>query len=110
MYASVLAAFRWMTAHYKPSHVNALIVLGSGTQTAPHDMSLGALLSSLRQDYDPRRPVEIITVSAGGDADTVALRQVTAITHGQSYVVERPSDIAHVFFDALARRICVPNC
>ncbi len=110
MYSSLLAAFRWMTAHYKAGHVNALILLGSGTQTAPHDMSLGMLLSSLRQDYDPRRPVEIIAVSAGSDANEVALRQVTAITHGQSYTVERPSDIAHVFFDALARRICVPNC
>jgi Ca-activated chloride channel homolog len=110
MYSSILAAFRWMTAHYQAGHVNALIVLGSGTETAPHDISLGRLLASLRRAYDPRRPVEIITVSAGSDANEAALRQVTAISHGKAYSVVLPSDIAHVFFDALARRICVPNC
>lgn len=110
MYSTVLDAFSWMTAHYRPGHVNALIVLGSGTETAPHDISLHTMLASLRKAYDPRRPVEIIMVSAGADADQAVLKQITAITHGQAYVVEQPSDIAHVFFDAVARRICIPNC
>ncbi|HKB31822.1 MAG TPA: substrate-binding domain-containing protein [Streptosporangiaceae bacterium] len=110
MYESVLAAFRWMTANYQPGHVNAVIVLGSGTNTARGGMSLSQLLARLRADYDPRRPVEIIMVTAGTDADQAALREITAISHGASYTVEQPSDIANVFFDALARRICEPNC
>ncbi len=109
LYESLLAAFRWMTANYQPGHVNALIVLGSGTNTAG-SMQLSQLLASLRRDYDPRRPVEIITVSAGTDADMTALQEITAISHGASYSVQQPSDMAHVFFDALARRICTPNC
>ncbi|MGE5291511.1 MAG: substrate-binding and VWA domain-containing protein [Micromonosporaceae bacterium] len=109
-YGSILAAFRWMTAHYQPGHVNAVIVLGSGTQTAPHTMSLSEMLSTLRKDYDPRRPVEIITVTAGNQGDMTALQEITAISHGASYTVAQPSDIAQVFFDAIARRICVPNC
>ncbi len=110
MYESILAAFREMTALYHPDHVNALIVLGSGTDTAHHDISLGQLLTSLRKDYDPQRPVEIIAVTAGTDGELAALAQITAITHGASYNVARPSDIASVFFDAVARGICVPNC
>jgi Bacterial extracellular solute-binding protein len=110
MHTSILAAFREMTALYQPGHVNALIVLGSGTETDSHDISLGQLLASLRKAYDPQRPVEIITVTAGTDGELGALQQVTAITHGASYTVAQPSDIATVFFDAIARRICVPNC
>lgn len=110
MYSAILDAFDWMTAHYQPGHVNAMIVLGSGTESAPDDISLQALLASLRRAYDPQRPVEIIMVSAGTDADQAALKEITAISHGQAYVVEQPSDIAHVFFDAVARRICIPNC
>jgi Bacterial extracellular solute-binding protein len=109
-YGSILAAFNWMTAHYESGHVNAVIVLGSGTQTAPHGMSLSQTLGKLRKAYDPRRPVEIITVTAGNDGDMAALQKITAITHGAAYTVAQPSDIAHVFFDAIARRICVPNC
>lgn len=110
MYTSILAAFRQMTALYQAGHVNALIVLGSGTETDPHDISLSQLLVSLRKAYDPQRPVEIIAVTAGTDGELGALQQITAITHGASYTVAQPSDIATVFFDAIARRICVPNC
>jgi len=110
LYSTILAGFRWMTSHYKPGHVNAEIVLGSGTDTARHEMSAAKMLASLRKDYNPQRPVEIITVTAGTQGDEATLREATAITHGQAYVVEQPSDIAHVFFDALARRICTPNC
>ncbi len=109
MYESILAAFRSMTARYQPGHVNVVIVLGSGTNTAG-GMPLSQLLASLRKAYDPRRPVEIITVSAGTDANVTALAQITAISHGASYTVQQPSDMAQVFFDALARRICTPNC
>ena len=110
LYSAVLAGFQWMTAHYQAGHVNALIVLGSGVETAPHDMSFNDLIASLHKDYDPRRPVEIIMVSVGGDENEAQLEQLTAITHGQAYVVAQPSDILSVFFDAIARRICVPNC
>jgi Bacterial extracellular solute-binding protein len=109
MYESLLAAFRWMTANYQPGHVNVVIVLGSGTNTAG-GMTLSQLLVRLRSAYDPRRPVEIIAVSAGTDADMTALQEITAISHGAAYSVEQPSDMARVFFDALARRICTPNC
>ena len=109
-YASILAAFKWMTAHYQPGHVNILIVLGSGAETAPDGPPLSHMLASLRQAADPQRPVEILTVSAGTEVNEAALQQITAIGHGQSYVIEQPSDMARVFFDALARRLCQPNC
>ncbi|HUK67639.1 MAG TPA: hypothetical protein VLW50_02620 [Streptosporangiaceae bacterium] len=54
--------------------------------------------------------MEIVAVSAGTDAELGALRQITASAHGASCTVAQPSDMASVFFDAVARRICVPNC
>lgn len=109
-YSAILAGFRWMTAHYQPGHVNALVVLGSGAENAPHDISLSEMLASLRKDYDPRRPVEIIIISAGNDGNQTALQQIAAISHGQAYVVQRPSDMLHVFYDTVGRRICSTNC
>jgi Bacterial extracellular solute-binding protein len=110
MYVSILAAFHEMTALYEPGHVNALIVLGSGIDTDRSDISLGQLLTSLRKAYNPERPIEIITVTAGTDGELAVLKQITAIAHGASYTVAQPSDIASVFFDAIARRICGLNC
>ena len=110
LYSSILAAFQWMTAHYVPDHVNAVIVLGSGTKSASDDISLSTLLTRLRKAFNPQRPVEIIAVSAGSGSDQSALSQVTAITNGASFVVRQPSDIDKVFFDSVGRRICKPNC
>jgi hypothetical protein len=36
--------------------------------------------------------------------------RIAAISHGQAYVVQQPSDMLRVFFDAVGRRICLPNC
>jgi hypothetical protein len=110
MYSSVLAAFRWMTSNYVHDDVNALIVLGSGTESAPDDISLSQLLTGLRRSYDPHRPVEILAVSAGNTADLTALNEITAITKGASFVVRQPSDIDTAFFESIGRRICDPNC
>ena len=110
MFASILAAFQWMTANYVPDHVNAIIVIGSGTESASDDISLGALLTGLRKSHNPQRPVEIIAVSAGAGADQSALKQITTITGGAAFVVQQPSDIDKVFFDSVGRRICQPNC
>jgi hypothetical protein len=110
LHSSIWAAFQWMTGHYQAGHVNAVVVFGSGTETARDDMPLHALLTALRAAYNPRRPIEIITVSAGSSGDTNGLRQITAISHGAAYTVAKPADIAHVFFDAVARRICNPDC
>lgn len=110
MYSTLMAAFKWMTANYVPDHVNAVVLIGSGTETASDDISLSTLLNYLRKAYDPQRPVEIIAVSAGLDADLPALNRITAITNGASFAVQQPSDIDKVFFDSVGRRICQPNC
>ena len=110
MFSSILAAFRWMTANYVPDHVNAVIVIGSGTETASDDISLSTLVTGLRKSYNPQRPVEIIAVSAGTGADQTALKQITTITSGAAFVVQQPADIDKVFFDSVGRRICQPNC
>jgi hypothetical protein len=109
MYETILAAFRWMTANYQAGHNNVLIILGSGVNSAG-SMTLSELLASLRKVYDPRRPVQIIAVSAGTDADITALQEIAAVSHGAAYSVQQPSDMTQVFFDAFARRICNPNC
>jgi Bacterial extracellular solute-binding protein len=110
MYSTILAGYRWMTANYAPGHVNALIILGSGTSNSPRDISLNQLTAQLRKAYNPQRPVEIIAVSAGSTANAAALNQIVSLTKGASFIVQKPSDIDKVFLDSVGLRICKPNC
>ena len=110
LYSTLLDAYQWMTAHYVPDRVNALIMLGSGTSNASDDISFSKLAAQLRKAYNPQRPIEFIAVSAGRTADLSALNEIATITHGASFVVRKPSDINKVFLDSVGLRICKPNC
>ncbi|MCU1616885.1 MAG: von Willebrand factor type, partial [Frankiales bacterium] len=65
---------------------------------------LGALVDTLRREADPARPVKVIAVGVGTDADLDALRQITSATGGATYSALDPNDLKTVLFDALRQR------
>jgi Ca-activated chloride channel homolog len=65
-------------------------------------ISRGALLSTLRAEYDPTRPVHVITVGYGRDVDLGALRAIADATHGSASAADDPRDIDRVLFQALS--------
>jgi Bacterial extracellular solute-binding protein/von Willebrand factor type A domain len=107
---SILAAYRTMLNSYKPGYANAILVLTSGIDNAPGDMSLGKLLSTLRALYDLSRRVEIVAVMFGSAGNFSALQQITAATHGGAYEITDPAQVGKVFFEAVAHRTCDPGC
>nr|MDT0666483.1 hypothetical protein [Micromonospora sp. DSM 115978] len=62
---------------------------------------LDGLVAQLEAEYDPERPVEIITIAFGTDADTAALSRISAATRARSHVSLDPRDILGVFVDAI---------
>ncbi|MBW8482128.1 VWA domain-containing protein [Actinomadura parmotrematis] len=110
LYASILAAFHALARGYRPEMVNTVLVFTGGRDADPAGPSLDATVAELRRDYDPARPVQVITVGFGPDVDTAALRRIGEATHGGVYVAERPADIRRIFAQAMARRVCAPSC
>lgn len=110
LYSTILAGYQWMSAHYVPNRANALIVLSAGLSNAPDDISLSQLTAALQKEYNPQRPVEIISVSVKKIANIQGLNEIAAITRGASFFIAQPSDINKVFLDSVGLRICKPNC
>ena len=110
LYGSILAAFRHMTATYQSRYSNAVLVMTAGVDNAPGDMTSSALVQQLHQVYNPRRRVEIIAIQFGKAGNFPALQQIAAVTGGQAYEITDPAQISKVFFAAVARRLCTPNC
>ena len=110
LYGSILAAFRQMTATYQSRYSNAVLVMTAGVDNAPGDITSAALVQQLHQLYNPRRRVEIIAIQFGNAGNFAALQQIATVTGGQAFEITDPAQISKVFFAAVARRLCTPNC
>jgi hypothetical protein len=110
LYDTTLAAVRAVRAHYDPRRVNAVVLLSDGANQDQSGLDLEQLLDRLRAGNDPARPVPVIAVAYGPDSDAAALRAISDVTGGATYVAADPRQIRQVFLDAIGQRLCRPDC
>ncbi|WP_290055047.1 substrate-binding domain-containing protein [Amycolatopsis solani] len=103
LYDSVLDTYRTARREWEPGRLNLVIVMTDGRNEDPHSISRPDLLAELAKLQDPRRPIPLIGVGIGPDADKPELDQLTAATGGQAFVAPDPAKITDVFFGALSR-------
>ena len=105
LYDTTLAAVRAARENFDPTAVNSVLVLTDGTNEDDEaGLQLDALLTTLREEANPERPVKVIGVALGPDADLQALQQIAEATNGAAYSAVDPSDLQTVLFDALRQR------
>lgn len=98
LYDTILASYRHMLDNYDPDKLNAVIFFTDG-KNDDDGISLRQLRRRLRDLVDPDRPVLFIGVAYGAEADFDVLGDVTRITGGKLYRLDRPEDIRDVFID-----------
>ncbi len=103
---AILAGYQQMLASYEPNYTNAVIVMTAGVDKAPGDLPAAVLVSKLRRLYNPNRRVELIIIQLGSAGNFPALQQIAAAGGGKAYEITDPTQVAKVFFEAFARRIC----
>jgi hypothetical protein len=108
---TVLAAYKKMESTYEPDKYNFVIVFTDGKNDDPEGgISDKALITTLRKLYNPDKPVQIIMIGFGGGVDRAAMERIATATNGVSFVASRPQDVARFFLEAIARRVCAPDC
>jgi Bacterial extracellular solute-binding protein/von Willebrand factor type A domain len=110
LYDTIRAAHRFMRTTYDATKVNSVIVLTDGANDDPGSVSVEKLVADLRAGTDRRRPVPVFIIAFGPEIDPSPLRQIAEATSGAAYVTKDPRQITDVFFDAISKRICRPNC
>ncbi|WP_206790406.1 substrate-binding domain-containing protein [Amycolatopsis sp. MtRt-6] len=103
LYDSVLDTYRTARREWEPGRLNLVIVMTDGRNEDPRGISRPEVLAELGKLQDPRRPIPLIGVGIGPDADQAELAQLTAATGGQTFVAPDPAKITDVFFGALSR-------
>ena len=101
LHDTVLAAYATASARYRPDAVNTVVVISDGINDDPGSMSLGTLLTRLRQRYDPQRPVHIITLAYGAKADRSSLAAIARATDGLPFAAVDPRHLSDVFIAAV---------
>jgi len=110
LYGTILAGYKYMRRTYKPKFFNALVVLGSGIENSPTDITGQQLIKDLTRLASPARRIAIVMVIFGQPPNFPLLQQAAALTGGQAYAITKPTSVYQVFYEALAHRLCGNNC
>jgi hypothetical protein len=102
LYDAVLAGFRDAQGDFAYGRLNALVVITDGRNEDDESVSLPGLLDALRLEFDGVRPVRIIAIGYGGEADTATLRRITDITGGRTYRALTADEVSTAFARVLA--------
>jgi len=110
LYGSILAGYKYMLRTYNPKFFNVLVVLGSGIENSPTDITGQQLIKDLTRLQSPSRRLSIIMVVFGQPPNFPLLQQAAALTGGQAYAITKPTSVYQVFYQALAHRLCAATC
>ncbi|MFG2000345.1 substrate-binding domain-containing protein [Spirillospora sp. NPDC048911] len=107
LYDTILAGFREVSRHHRPEVFNVVTVFTDGEESDPFNgMKLDELIRTLREEYDPARPVSIIIGAYGDDIDTRPLKRIVQVTGGKVYLSKDPRQAQRIFGDLLVRMLC----
>jgi hypothetical protein len=104
LYSTATAAMRKMNSLYDPRAGNAVVLFTDGQNDDTGGPSLDQTLKDLKSLYDPKKPVRLITVGIGGDADMNALKALSAAAGGGAYQPKDPKQLPQILFDVMTRR------
>jgi hypothetical protein len=104
LYDTAIAAVRAVRQGYDQRAVNSILLFTDGKNDDQGSPTLAQAVSTLRGLQDPGRPVRIIALGMGPDANADELSALAQATGGQAYVARNPGDLKNVFIDALQSR------
>jgi Mg-chelatase subunit ChlD len=104
LYDTTLAAVRASRAAYDPTAVSSVVLITDGRNEDDKGIGLDQLLATLGSEADASRPVKVVAIGIGPDADMGSLQKIASATGGAAYQAVDPADLQNVLFDAIRRR------
>ncbi|MEU5025805.1 substrate-binding domain-containing protein [Streptomyces milbemycinicus] len=101
LYDTALAAYRKARDGYAQGKFNAVVLLTDGSNQDEGSISRKALVEELSRLTDPNRPVPLIAIAVGPDADLSACKDIAEATGGSAQRVADPAQIDSVILKAI---------
>ncbi|MEE4492808.1 substrate-binding and VWA domain-containing protein [Streptomyces sp. BE230] len=101
LYDTALAAFKEAQRTYVKGKFNAVVILTDGSNQDEKSISRSALIAELKKITDPERPVPLLAIAVGPDADREEVNEIAKVTGGGGYQVSDPAEIQAVILQAV---------
>jgi hypothetical protein len=101
LYDTTLAAYKEARSTYVKGKLDALVILTDGSDQDENGISRSGLIAQLKELRDPERPVPVIAIAVGPDADRDEVAEIARITGGDGYEVSDPAEIQAVILQAI---------
>jgi Ca-activated chloride channel family protein len=102
LYDTAYAAYLEAERHWEAGRINIVVLMTDGKNEDPNGgLDLPRLLSQLKAEQKPDKPVQIVTIGFGPDADISALQAISRTTGGRTFTSHGADDIEKVFLAAL---------
>ncbi|WP_254875125.1 MULTISPECIES: substrate-binding and VWA domain-containing protein [unclassified Streptomyces] len=101
LYDTTLASYKEARATYVKGKFNALVILTDGSNQDTNGISRSGLVTELKELVDPERPVPVIAIAVGPDADRDEVAEIARVTGGDGYEVSDPAEIQAVILQAI---------
>lgn len=105
LYDTIDAAYQRMLADWQPNSANIIVVITDGANERARGLSLPQLLDRLASAVRADRPIQVIGIAVGPEADADALEQIAGTTGGRVVVARDPSAAAQSLVLAFAGRL-----
>ncbi|WP_326664487.1 substrate-binding and VWA domain-containing protein [Streptomyces sp. NBC_00385] len=101
LYDTALAAYKEAQRTYVKGKFNAVVILTDGSNQDDRSISRSALIAELKKITDPDRPVPLLAIAVGPDADREEVNEIAKVTGGGGYQVSDPAEIQAVILQAV---------
>jgi Ca-activated chloride channel family protein len=101
LYDTVVAAYARAQKTWRPGQLNAIVLLSDGANLNPAGLTRAQMVSKLMSLVDKSKPIQLLTVAYGADANVGELRSISDITGGRTFESRDPGDIEKVLISAL---------
>lgn len=110
LFQTVLDAQAAMRPRVAPNTITLVIVLTDGTDgESTYSMPKKTFLDRLTKSQDPKRPVPVIGVGFGPDADMGTLTAIAHTTDGKAIAAKNPADLASAMAKAFLAAHAAPS-
>jgi Ca-activated chloride channel family protein len=105
LYNTVYAAFHHMQQRWQPNSTNAVLLITDGKNELQGGLSLATLVGNLAREQRRDKPVQIVSIAVGPEADAEALRQISKATGGRTFVARDPATAIQTLILAFTGRL-----
>jgi hypothetical protein len=103
LFETLLDAYKAMKDGYDPKRSNTIVVFTDGRSNKPGGLDLRATQRELERLTDVTKPIRVILLGIGPDADMEQLNGLASTTGGHAFEVSDPGEINNIFLQALLR-------